>query len=46
MDGPTCTWMGELEADSRDTSNISKLISPVVDDANFNIAAVQVLHNL
>jgi hypothetical protein len=25
--------------------NISKLISPVVDDAHFNIAAVQVLRN-
>jgi hypothetical protein len=45
VDGPTCMWKGELEADSRDTLNISKLISPVVDDANFNIAAVQVLRN-
>jgi hypothetical protein len=34
VDGPTCVWRGEFEADSRDTLNISKLISPVVDDAN------------
>jgi hypothetical protein len=45
VDGPTCILRSELEADSRDTLNISKLISPVVNDTNFNTAAVQVLRN-
>jgi hypothetical protein len=46
VDSLTRMWRGKLDADSRDTLNISKLISPVVDDANFNIAAVQVLQVL
>jgi hypothetical protein len=42
MNGPTCTWGCEFEADARDVLSISKLTvtCPVVDDSNLNIAAV------
>jgi hypothetical protein len=40
MNGPTCAWGCEFEADARDALSISKLTCPVVDDSNLNIAAV------